>query len=60
MIPSVKRWNVRVHADEHGPEEIFPFDGPTMALVRIGFRMDYPRYWGRKITISLDRKTAKR
>lgn len=59
MIPQVRTWNVRVHADEHGPEEIFSMDGPTMALVRIGFRMDYPRYWGRKITISLARTRAR-
>lgn len=59
MIPTVKTWIVRVHADENGPEEKISMDGPTMALVRIGFRMDYPRFWGRKITISLDRKALK-
>lgn len=59
MIPQVRTWNVRVHADQYGPEEKFSMDGPTMALVRIGFRMDYPRYWGRKITISLARKAPK-
>lgn len=59
MIPSVRTWIVRVHADQYGPEEKFSIDGPTMKLVRIGFRLDYPRYWGRKITISLARTARK-
>ena len=56
MIPQVKTWIVRVHADQYGPEEKIPFDGPNKALVRIGFKMDFPQYWGRRITISLAKK----
>jgi len=53
MIPKVQTWRIRVLADEYGPEEILFMDGPTKALIRIGFRMDYPRFWGRAIKISL-------
>lgn len=59
MIPKVQTWRVRVLADEYGPEAIVYMDGPTKTLIRIGFRMDYPCYWGRAIKISLVRKGQK-
>lgn len=59
MIPKVQAWRIRVVATATEPEEIHYMDGPTKTLIRIGFRMDFPRYWGREIKISLARKANK-
>jgi hypothetical protein len=53
MIPKVRTWNVRIPARGNEPEERLTIDTPTKALVRIIVRMDYPRFWGREIKISL-------
>lgn len=53
MIPPVRRWRVRVVETETEGERILFMDGPTKTLVRIGFRLDYPGFWGREIKISL-------
>lgn len=55
MIPRVKDWTVRVLATDTAPEEKIRIQTPTKQLVRICFRMDYPRFWGREIKISLDK-----
>lgn len=55
MIPSVKNWTVRVLATDTAPEEKVRIQTPTKQLVRIIFRMDFPRYWGREFKISLDK-----
>ena len=56
MIPKVQTWRIRVLASDNEPEEFIPMLGPNKALIRIGFRMDYPKFWGRAIKISLARK----
>jgi hypothetical protein len=55
MIPPVRTWNVRILATETEPEERMQIETPTKALVRIIFRLDFPRYWGRAYKISLAR-----
>lgn len=60
MIPSVKRWNVRVWSADGTIVTNVQIDTPTKTLARIIFRQDYIQFWGYKITVSLDRKTAKR
>jgi hypothetical protein len=55
MIPRVRTWNVRILATETQPEERMQIETPTKALVRIIFRLDFPRYWGRAYKISLAR-----
>jgi hypothetical protein len=55
MIPKVQRWRIRILAEDGKAEEILFMDGPTKALIRIGFRMDYPQHWGRAFKVSLAR-----
>lgn len=53
MIPRVKTWNIKVWSDDGKIVAQYVMLAPNKALVRIGFRMDYPRHWGQRFTISL-------
>jgi hypothetical protein len=54
-IPSVKTWLVTVLSEGKAVarHEVY---APTKTLARIGFRLDFPQYWGTPIRIGLRRK----
>ncbi len=53
-IPSVKTWLVTV-VDNGKDIARFEVLSPTKKLAKIGFRLDYPRFWGLPLKIGLKR-----
>lgn len=52
MIPQVRTWKITVV--ETG--EILWIDTITRMMVKIILKLDYPRLWGKRVTIGLPRR----
>ena len=54
-IPRVRTWTVNVRDNRNRIIETFHVPTINRSMARIIIKMDYPRTWGHKLTISLAR-----
>lgn len=55
MIPQVKDWNIKVSGIVNGRvlnNHLVEVMAPTKRLAILGFRIDFPGYWGYTLKVS--------